>query len=191
LIVMIAAAAGCYSPDLPAAPFLCGAADPKCPDGYACTDDGNGRMVCVVPNGTIPDAPTDGSHCANDSMLEPNEDIMHAFQTNVDTNRKMLTFAGLAICPMGDKDTYAVQISVALENLEAIVEYDAGGAALQASILNVGGSPIGNGSPSGANMIRAYTPNLPANTYYVQVYGPASGTSTTNNYKLTLNVTGP
>jgi hypothetical protein len=71
------------------------------------------------------------------------------------------------------------------------VMYDAGGAPLQASILNSGGSPIGNASPMGMNAIRAYTPNLPVGTYYAQVYGPASGTSVTNNYKLTINITGP
>jgi hypothetical protein len=60
-------------------------------------------------------------------------------------------------------------------------------------LLNSGGVPIANAAAvSGVNrQKRAYTPNLPVGTYYAQVYGPNSGSQTTNNYKLTVNVTGP
>ena len=40
-----------YDPDLGSTPFLCGTVDPACPDGYACQDDGTGKMVCVTTSG--------------------------------------------------------------------------------------------------------------------------------------------
>lgn len=191
--VVFALSAGCslYAPDLPAEPFLCGMAEPVCPDGFTCMDGGAGRMVCVKPNASVTDARIDSSACADDSPLEPNNDIQHAYQTPVDTQKKTIPYGGLSICPAGDKDTYQVTISTALENLEALVQYEPNGAVLQASILNSGGQPISNASPMGTNTIRAYTPNLPISTYYIQVYGPAGGANLTNNYKLTITVTGP
>jgi hypothetical protein len=38
---------------------------------------------------------------------------------------------------------------------------------------------------------KAMIANLPIGTYYAQVYGPSSGTQQTNNYKLTVTVSGP
>jgi hypothetical protein len=153
--------------------------------------NGSGASVCILPNGQIPD----GGHgnCADDSALEPNETIQTAFVTPVADQKPSLTFAGLAICPMGDKDTYSIHVPVELQNLEVIIEYDPAGAALNASILNAGGVPIVNASPVTGmeGMIRAYGAHLPKATYYAQVTGPASGSLLTNNYKLTINVTGP
>lgn len=181
-----------YDPNLGAAPFLCGPMDqsPRCPDGYACLMQNNGEY-CVKEGGSVP---VDGrpANCADDSQLEPNDTITNAFQTPVATQKNTLTFAGLAICPMGDKDTYSITITTANQNLEMIFDYDDGGAELQGSLLNSGGVPIANASPTTmARQKRAYAPNMPTGTYYAQVYGPNSGTATTNNYKLTINVTGP
>ena len=181
-----------YDPNLGAAPFLCGPMDqsPRCPDGYACLMQNNGEY-CVKEGGSVP---VDGrpANCADDSQLEPNDTIMNAFQTPVATQKNTLTFAGLAICPMGDKDTYSVTITTMNQNLEMIIEYDEGGADLSGSLLNSGGVPIANAAATGtARQKKAAAPNLPTGTYYAQVYGPNSGTGTTNNYKLTINVTGP
>lgn len=179
-----------YEPDLGPAPFLCGTAEPRCPDGYSCMMMDT-REVCLAPNGTIPDAGK--GNCADDSMLEPNDSIQMAFQTPVATQKNNLTFAGLAICPAGDKDTYSITITMAQQNLEMLVEYEGTGADLQGSILNMGGTPIANAAVmTGATGVRrAYAPNLPTGTYYAQIYGPNSGAVQTNNYKLTINVTGP
>src|SRR5262245_31152615 len=191
--ILLLGACNAYEPDLGAAPFLCGPPEqnPRCPDGYACTPGmGSGAMdVCLKMGGTIPPDGTPGN-CLDDSPLEPNNDTQHAWVTPVDTT-KTFPLAGLAICPAGDKDTYSITIRVMSENLEAIVEWEAEGAALQGAILNSGGVPIANASAvSGTtNKIRAYTANLPTGTYFVQVYGPASGALTTNNYKLNINVT--
>jgi hypothetical protein len=191
IVSMLAGFAACspYSPNLGNEPFLCDTVDPKCPDGYECQDGGGGRMVCVTAHGTVTDAGTDSNKCADDVMLEPNNDISHATQTPLDSPKKTIPYAGLAICPAGDKDTFAVNISAANENLEATLVYEVGGAVIQLSMLNSGGGPIANGMPTGMNTTHAYVPNLPVGTYYVQAFGPASGTFTTNNYKLTLTVT--
>jgi hypothetical protein len=181
-----------YDPDLGSAPFLCGASEPRCPDGYTCQMAGSGGEVCLAPGGQVPDGGK--GNCADDSTLEPNDSIQMAFQTPVATQKNTLMFAGLAICPAGDKDTYSITITMANQNLEMIIEYDLGaGADLQGSILNSSGTPIANAATmSGVDgKRRAYTPNLPTGTYYAQVYGPNSGAVQTNNYKLTVNVTGP
>jgi hypothetical protein len=189
LVAGSVAACSPYSPDLGVAPFLCGDTDPMCPEGYECMPNGSGASVCVQPNGMIPDGGT--GVCADDSALEPNDTIQTAFQTPVADTKPSLTFAGLAICPMGDKDTYSIHIPTENMNLEVIVEYDPNGAVLNASILNAGGVPIASASPVMEGQIRAYTANLPSGTYYAQVTGPTSGTLLTNNYKLTINTTGP
>jgi len=60
-----------------------------------------------------------------------------------------------------------------------------------ASILNSGGVPIANATVVSSNptSLRAYTPNLPIGTYYVQTY--TSTTTTAHPYTATVNVTGP
>ena len=180
-----------YDPDLGNAPFLCGEAEPKCPDGYTCQSMGSAN-VCLAPGGTLPDGGGNGN-CADDSQLEPNDSIQTAFQTPVATQKKNLTFAGLAICPATDKDNYAIQITVEKQNLEMIIEFDTAlGADLQGSLLNSTGTPIANAAvmTGTTGTRRAYAPNLSTGVYYASVFGPMSATQG-NNYKLTINVTGP
>ncbi|HSD89036.1 MAG TPA: hypothetical protein VLB44_16020 [Kofleriaceae bacterium] len=137
------------------------------------------------------DAPLDASTCNNDSAFEPNETIATAYVSGVANTTLSRVFASLAICPGDDKDTFAITIATANQNLEAVIDYQAGGAPIGASILNAGGVPIANASPvSGMpQRMRAYTPNLPVGTYYAQIY--AASPPSINNYQLTLNVTGP
>jgi len=186
------AACSPYDPNLGPSPFLCGPADqnPRCPDGYTCMMSGSAEY-CLAPMGTVP-VDASSTMCADDSSLEPNNSIQQAWVTPVAQTKQMFTLAGLSICPMGDKDDYSITITTAMQNLEVIIEYDANGADLQGSILNAGGQAIANASPvSGMQgMRRAYTPNLPVGTYYASVFGPMSGPQT-NNYKLSINVTGP
>jgi len=196
LCFLAVAACSPYSPDLGGAPFLCGSSAPLCPDGYACQSPQGGSAsgsdgVCIKAGGQIP-PDSNPTMCANDQSLEPNDSIAMAWVTPVDT-RKNFPLSSLAICPEGDKDTYSMQITVASENVEVLVDYDTAGAALQGSILNAGGTAIAQAMPiSGSpGHIRAYVANLPVGTYYAQVFGPASGSVTTNNYNLTINITGP
>ncbi|MBV8760198.1 MAG: hypothetical protein JO257_23095 [Deltaproteobacteria bacterium] len=192
LCFLAAAACSPYSPDLGAAPFLCGSAAPVCPDGYSCNMGGGSGGVCTKNGGS--GVPVDGtpSNCADDHTLEPNDSITMAWQTPVDT-RKNFPLTMLAICPAGDKDTYSMAITVANENVEVLIDFDVSGAALQGAILNAGGTAIQNAMPitGSPGHIRAYVANLPVGTYYAQVFGPNSGTPATNNYNLTINVTGP
>lgn len=183
-----------YSPDLGAAPFKCGPVEqsPRCPDGYTCIpgQGSNAPEVCIQNggDGTIPDSGT--SACDDDRSLEPNDTTATAWITPVDTT-KSFPLSSLAICPAGDKDTYSLMITTMGENIEMLVEYEAGGADLQGAILNSGGIAIANATTTTANTKRAYVPNMATGIYYVQVSGPASGSLTTNNYKLNINVTGP
>lgn len=190
-VLPVFAACSPYQPELPEVPFFCGASEPRCPDGYTC-EEGSGGAFCLSPNATVPvDAPN--FNCANDSQLEPNDTPQTAFPTPVAAQKMSLTFAGLSICQMNDKDTYGVTITTLGQNLEVLVEFEDGGAALSASILNKEGTPIMNASPvtGMARVIRAYVPNLNPGPFYAQVYGPPTGAMRQNNYKMTINVTGP
>ena len=98
-----------------------------------------------------------------------------------------------AICPVGDKDIFKVAITVANQRLEVLVESEAGGAMLAASILNRGGGAIAVGAPvSGMpTMNRAFFDALPIGEFFAQVAGPSGGGLLVNNYHLTLTVSGP
>jgi hypothetical protein len=194
---LAAAACSPYSPDLGATPFICnGSGAPLCPDGYSCQNPQGGSAMgsdglCIKAGGSVP-ADSNPTMCADDHALEPNDTKDMAWVTPVDT-RKNFPLTNLAICPMGDKDNYSMQITVANENIEVLIDYDTAGAGLQGAILNAGGTPVANameisGSPG---HLRAYLANSPVGTYYAQVFGPASGSVTTNNYNMTINITGP
>lgn len=191
LLFALTLAAGCssYSPNLGPAPFLCGTDEPRCPSGYTC-DDSAAPAVCLTKGGTAPDANGSSFQCADDSNLEGstrNDDIMHAFQTPVATQRMDITFAQVAICPDGDRDTYAVQITVENQNLEAITSWDSG-MPVSVSILSNSGTSLNNGSPMGDKAMRSYVPNLPMGTYFVQAFAAAG---VKNNYNIAIKVTGP
>lgn len=197
LLLLAAGACSPYAPDLGPAPFKCsGSGAPLCPDGYSCMDpmggsgsDSNG--TCVKLGGVVP-PDSNPIQCANDSTLEPNDTKDTAWLTPVDT-RKSFPLTSLAICPAGDKDNYSMQITVAMENVEVLIDYDTAGAALQGAILNTGGTAVANAMPitGSAGHLRAYLANANVGTYYVQVFGPADGSVTTNNYNMTINITGP
>ncbi len=46
------AACSSYSPDLGSEPFLCGSAEPRCPDGYTCVTTGPGAPICSDGSGS-------------------------------------------------------------------------------------------------------------------------------------------
>lgn len=195
------AACSPYSPDLGYAPFTCGSADPQCPDGYVCMPTGSAQTpTCIAPGGTAPDGGGSGSNvqCADDSNLEPNNTVQQAYligQFPVINGVKTLTLAGLAICPSGDKDTYAVNPTATSQTLAAEVEFDANQAVLQVNIINAStGQPVVSGAANGQGKNKVALANVPtgAGPTYVQVIvSPTGGGSlTTNgNYKLTMTLT--
>jgi hypothetical protein len=183
------AACNGYDPDLGGAPFLCGSQDPKCPDGYTCQDDGTGRQVCIGGSGKIVDSGTSGFQCADDSILEgasKNDTIPNAYATPVATQRNDISFAGLAICPEGDKDTYKIDLQT-VSDLEVTTSWESG-MPVSVSILGGGGATLVNGTSSGANTLKAFAANLAPGSgpYYAQAYAAAT---VKNNYKITIKVT--
>ena len=50
-----AAASACspYDPSLPMTPFVCADDEPRCPDGYVCVPDPDGRHVCRAANAAV------------------------------------------------------------------------------------------------------------------------------------------
>ena len=193
LLLLSIALAGCsvYDTDYGPAPFLCGPSDqsPQCPEGYTCMHDpGNGTDVCIQNGGSI----SQDFNCADDSASEPNDLLDQATMTGLDA-MKTQTLDGHAICPAGDKDVYAINITTNSEDLSMTVSMDQNGGVLRAAILNTGAVPIEVAMPINgeATMIGAMANNLPVGTYYAEVYGPKGGDLQVNNYKITLTVSGP
>ena len=183
-LLITMAACSAYDEDLGPSPYYCGDEEPRCPSGYTCTDDpSSGTQVCLRSGEDIGNV-----DCADDSPHEPNNMLSEAKATPVDT-MKAFTQENLAICPAGDKDLFSLMVSVANEHVELLVTYNINGAPLRAELLNSGGIPISTatqveGQPG---TVRAFAQNLPGDKYFVRV----SSASSTNNYKFTLNVTGP
>src|SRR5689334_11637913 len=115
------AACSPYAPDLGATPYFCRTEEPRCPESYTCMDDGT-RAVCVAPGANAPDAAMDagggGFQCAMDGMLEPNDLVSQAYQTDVGTGAPMRVFGPLSICPEGDKDHFQINITSTNRGIE-------------------------------------------------------------------------
>ena len=192
---LTAVAANCspFDPNLGAAPYLCTAAQPDCPEGYICQATGSPApmdMACLKQGGTLPDAGSGGGFlCADDSAVEGvgggrNDTIATAFVTPVATQMPSISLAGLAICPEGDKDNYQINIVTANQNLEVISSWESG-MPVNVSILNAGGTSIGNGTAMGDKAFRVCLPNLPVGMYFASAFAAAT---IKNNYKLSIKV---
>lgn len=185
-LLLVAALAACdaYDTDLGPTPFLCGQTDPRCPIGYSCqTDALTGDEICVGEGDSL----SADFDCADDSAYEPNGMVAEATATSIDT-MSSFTLGGLAICPVGDKDLFAINASVQNTNIEVVVDYEVGGAVLQAALLNAGGVPIATADPvSGTRQLRLFAQNLPAGAYYAQVSAPVMETISVNNYSIEIN----
>ncbi|MGE0551182.1 MAG: hypothetical protein AB7O24_14995 [Kofleriaceae bacterium] len=187
------AACSSFDPDLGTNPFLCGLDDPenpKCPSGYTCEESTElpPRQICVAEGAKIVDAAPSGFQCADDSDIETgakNDTIATAYQTPVAMQRKSIPYVGLAVCPKGDKDLYAIHTTSSMQSIEIVVTWDSG-QPISASLLNGGGTAINNGVSNGERSIRAFASALPIGTYYAQVF---AGADTENNYNLNITVT--
>jgi hypothetical protein len=42
-----------YDPSLPTTPFVCGDEEPRCPDGYVCVGEPDGRKVCRAESASV------------------------------------------------------------------------------------------------------------------------------------------
>jgi hypothetical protein len=180
-----------YSPDLGDEPYKCADTEPFCPSGYSCNDQGSAGKFCINSGGTsgVDAGSGSGLDCTGDVTTEGpnrNDDISHAFATPVESSRGDISFAGLVICPAGDRDTYSVTL-LTMGSIDATVTTD-GGAPVQVNLLNSGGTSINNGTSNGAMSIHAFAANLPPATYYVQAFATATAT---NHYKLAIKATHP
>jgi hypothetical protein len=190
-LVATSALAACspYDPDLGGIPYQCGDTEPKCPSGYSCQDDGNGRPVCVSNSGVTPDAKINGGFvCQDDGRLETdygqnNDSIDHAYKLDL----KNISLGPVSICPAGDKDTYEVNVAAASSTIQATVIWESGDV-VNVALLNRGGSQIAvsTSDPENAQLRRAVATNLPVGIYFVQV---SAAPDVKNNYKLTVAVT--
>jgi hypothetical protein len=184
-----AALAACspFEPDLGLTPYLCADAEPRCPDDYTCMDDVGGRAVCVRTGAAPPDAGPDAPptfQCAEDGMLEPNDSISDAYQTDVGAGAPVRAFGPIAVCPEGDRDHYQIALSTALRGIEVITRWDSG-MPVSCSILNTAGISIANGTPMGSNALRACAANLPVDLYYAVAFSPMG---LKNNYLIEMRI---
>ncbi len=189
LVVVSVGACSAYDEDIGPTPYLCGETDPPCPEGYACQDDiTTGERVCVGNGGML----SNDFDCDDDSAVEPNNMLDVAIDTGLD-GMKMYERDGLAICPAGDKDLFAITITTANEDIELLASFQANGAPLAGAILNAGGIPIATASPvSGETLrIRAFAQNLPPGKYYAQIAASVGSVVTLNNYSTQVTVSGP
>lgn len=195
-LVTLAVACSPYSPDLPIAPFLCGASAPVCPDGFTCQPSGT-QMICVDTAGSgsdqQPDAGSAHGNCSGNDHSEPDDSPQAAFQTTVATSRVMIDLSALEICPATDLDFYAFTITVEGQNATATLTYaDGAGSAQMAVLVDNGGSgaTLLNGTPAAGmpNTVVAAPKNLPTGNYFVKVFGDGTNRS---SYELKLAVDGP
>ncbi len=183
--------AGCdaYDEDLGATPFLCGESEPRCPDGYACTTDGlTGRDICVRKGSAL----SEDFDCGDDSAYEPNNAFEEATVTTVDATMTQ-SIGGLAVCPAGDRDLFAITVTTMNTTLELAVDFETGGATLQAALLNPNGVPVATAKPIDGDpmTLRAAVQNLPRGTYYASISAPVTGEISVNNYDLVVTATPP
>lgn len=190
-IIATLAACSSYNPDLGDAPYFC----PKdeCPSGYTCTmtaEPAPRDKVCISNDGVGPDASMPGFQCNDDSPLEGgsrNDTPMSAYQTPVAAQRQDVALAGLAICPEGDLDFYAINLVQANQGIEIIASWDSG-QPIQMSLTNATGGALVNGTAMGDKALRACAANLtstgsPTGTFFAKVF---AASSTKNNYRLSI-----
>ena len=185
---LAAALAACtpYDPDLGNVPYLCGVQEPRCPSDYSCVEE-SGRAVCVVNGGVLPDAPPDGTsgfQCAPDGLLEPNDSLAMAYQTDVGAGAPMRAFGPISVCPEGDKDHFQVNITSANRGLSVTTRWESG-MPIGSAILNAAGTSIANGTAMGQNALRACAANLPVGLYYGVAF---SSGNLKNNYRIEIKI---
>lgn len=173
-----------FDPDLGAAPYLCSAVSPDCPEGYTCQTTGQAApkdMACLPAGGMLPDGGTSGFQCLEDTFGQ-NDTTAGAFPTPVAASNQM--FAALtSICPEADKDTYSITVQSPL-SLRAKTTWESG-QAVNIQLLGATGNPIGNGAPHGTNENCVCVNDLPQGMYFAQVSAAAN---VKNNYRVEIKV---
>jgi hypothetical protein len=187
ILVSASALAACspFDPDLGPAPYICGDVEPRCPSGYTCQaaddpSDPNAKDTCV--NGdTIPDGGNTGFQCLEDTFGQ-NDTKEGAFVTPVAGQNQM--FAALtSLCPAADQDHY--QINVTTQSAIRVSTSWESGNPVSVSILNAGGTSIGNATLKGDNENCVCLKDLPTGLYFAKVF---AGAQVQNNYRVEIKV---
>ena len=198
-----AALAGCnsYNPDLGEEPFQCAPTTEECPDGYECKlNAATGEKTCQkgeggsarADGGPGGDATPRDFSCADDSDVEPNDDLARAFPTPIPDFQPDYRLVALAICPDTDVDLFRFDVDITGTNVRADITFLTAQGDLMLDILNSTEMSIGNGNPAGSNpenattLLRAEIPNLAQGTYYVRVRAAAG---IRNNYSIDIVTT--
>ncbi len=180
---LLVAACDAYDHDLGPTPFLCGPAEPRCPEGYRCvTDPAVGEPVCVSES-----APP-GVTCIDDGASEPNDMLVEASPASLDASGRFSVDG--AVCPEVDRDLFVIELDRDGLRIEIGIEADSGGGALRGSILNAGAIPIATTEPDPTTpgRGRAVTSALPRGMYYVEAASARIGIVRINNYALDVAV---
>ncbi len=183
-LIATSAIAACYSPNLGSSPFACGSSAPLCPDGYGCMSG-----MCVEGGGSVAGTDGGGNNGCPDEAIEPNNSYTAPFVTPVASQFKTWKLTGLAICPAGDIDVYALTTN-AMQTLTASITYDVSGEPLDMQLLDSNGMTMKNGTAMQGmtNVVSASVADLPTNmTYYVFVQASTAGNQ--NTYSLDIAVT--
>lgn len=148
-----------------------------------CTEHGSGGpLPDSNPLGDGPIILVDASFtCVDDSAFGPNDSIATAFQTPV-ANAANEFAAQASICPANDKDTYA--ISLPTQSSLRVITTWASGEPVTSSILNQGGTSLGNSVAMGTDTHCVCLNNLPAGTFFASV---VAGTGVQNNYTVHIS----
>ena len=119
-----------------------------------------------------------------DGVLEPNDELAQAFQTDVGTNAPARSFGPISVCPEGDRDYFQINVLASNKGIEVITRWESG-MPVTGSILNRAGTPVANGSALGPNAMRACAPNLPIDVYYALAFSLGNQK---NNYRIEMKV---
>ena len=184
LLVGGASACNVYDPSLPATPFRCGNAEPRCPDGFTCEPQG-GLNVCIADEAGgsgQPDARGSALICSDDSALEPNDTLPQAYPSHVDQRpNQTITLSQLSICTDNDRDTFSIEVPSSV-NITVTVELEDESVPLNLAILNANGTAVVTGTKAG-NLVTAHLANAPVETLYAQVSAQAGNR---NHYRVTI-----
>ncbi len=193
--LLATASCNTFDPELGVAPFKCGLIEPRCPDDFSCVQTNPGVELCVAddqdPN-NLPDggAPPGEFVCNHDGELETNDTIQTATQTGIPES-SMQRFVGLAICPAGDIDVFAIRVNPgSFATVTATLETGNGTGPLSVFLLNdqTGGQQVGEGmvDPTDATKVNLEVTSVPAGNYFIRVNGNGVGE---NNYNIDIAVT--
>lgn len=169
------AACDTYSPDLGTAPFQCGTAEPRCPDGYVCVEHGPVRRVCERP-GELPDGGTDAAPPGCGDDLEPNDTRPSATVTPVAEIDPSYRADGLSLCPSGDRDLF--RFALLSRDTAVRVRVTSTSADLSVTLQAKDGVQIDTAVPVGAGVLEIRIPRptattpLSADQFFIQVSSP-------------------